>query len=504
MDAEGRFEPIEIAHKDPEQVRWARRLWEHYPIDPDAPTGAPNVVRTGRSELYPEITDDLLVAAARSEEELAVARQIGYTSAMLVPLIARGKTIGVVTFVSTESGRKYDKRDLALAEEVGRRAGVALDNARLYQEAQQSRDQLDIILQGVADGILVYAANSRLLYANEAAAQMTGYASVQEVLTTPPLGIVARFEIIDEQGQPFSHAQLPHRRVLAGEQQAEAIIGYTRAGTGQPERWSLVKSRPVLDGSGQVTLVVTIIHDITERMIVERRKDEFISMASHELKTPVTSLKGFTNVLQRRLAKQGDAQALHYLARMDAQLNKLTTPISDLLDISRMQSGKLALRTEPLDLDTFIDETMENVQAATSTHRLLIEGRTGAQVFGDKERLGQVFVNLLTNAIKYSPRADKVIVRLFQDGDREQAIVSVQDFGIGIDKTHHENIFERFYQVTNPEERAYPGLGIGLYISSEIVARHHGRMWVESSKGKGATFSVALPLLPQREQMGLP
>ncbi|MBV8696202.1 MAG: HAMP domain-containing histidine kinase, partial [Ktedonobacteraceae bacterium] len=219
---------------------------------------------------------------------------------------------------------------------------------------------------------------------------------------------------------------------------------------------------------------------------------------------PVTSLKGFTNVMQRRLAKQGDTQGLHYLGRMDAQLNKLTALISDLLDVSRMQSGKLALRMEPCDLDAFIEETVENVQAATSTHHLLVEGRTGTQVLADKERLGQVFVNLLTNAIKYSPGADKVIVRLLRDGDQERAIVSVQDFGIGIDKTHHEKIFERFYQVTDPEEKTYPGLGIGLYISSEIVALHHGRMWVESSKGQGATFFVALPLLSQKEQAALP
>jgi signal transduction histidine kinase len=250
-------------------------------------------------------------------------------------------------------------------------------------------------------------------------------------------------------------------------------------------------------------MVISIIHDITERMIVERRKDEFISMTSHELRTPVTSLKGFTNVLQRRLTKQGDAQGLHYLARMDAQLDRLTALISDLLDISRMQSGKLELRVEPFDLDALIDETVENAQAATLTHHLLIEGRTGAQVFGDKERLGQVFVNLLTNSIKYSPRAAKVMVRLFLDGDQTQAIVSVQDFGIGIDKTHHEKIFERFYQVTDPEEKTYPGLGIGLYISREIVARHHGRMWVESSKGEGATFFVALPLPSQRGLAGL-
>ncbi|HEV2661895.1 MAG TPA: PAS domain S-box protein, partial [Ktedonobacteraceae bacterium] len=504
VNAQGQFELVEVAHKDPEQMRWARRLREHSPIDSTAPTGVPRVARTGQAELYSEITDEMLVASARNEEELAISRRIGSTSVMLVPLVARGKTVGVVTFVSTASGRNYDERDLALAEEVGRRAGVALDNARLYRQVQQSRDQLEIILQGVADGILVYAPDSRLLFANEAGAQMNGYASVQELLAAPPLGIVGRYELIDEQGQPFPHAQLTHRRVLAGEPEAQAIIGYVEVGTGQPERWSLVKSRPVPGESGMVAMVVTIVHDITERMLVERRKDEFISMTSHELKTPVTSLKGFTNVLQRRLAKQGDTQGLHYLARMDAQLNKLTTLISDMLDISRIQSGKLALRVESFDLDTLIDETVENVQAATSTHRLLVEGRTGAQVLGDRERLGQVFVNLFTNAIKYSPRADKVMVRLLQDADQEQAIVSVQDFGMGIDKTHHEKIFERFYQVTDPEEKTYPGLGMGLYISSELVERHHGRMWVESSKGKGATFFVALPLLAQREQAGLP
>jgi PAS domain S-box-containing protein len=495
VDAAGNFALIEIAHKDPKQVNWARRLREQFPIDPDALTGTPRVVRTGKAELYTDISDEMLVASARTEEELALARQIGYSSVMIVPLIARGKTVGVVSFIATESGKKYNERDLALAEEVGRQAGVALDHARLYREAQQSREQLEIILQGVADGIIVYAPDSRVIYANEAAARMTGYASIQEMLATPPLGITDEYELTDEQGHAFSHDQLTHRRVLAGEREAQAIIGSTRAGTAQPERWSLVTSRPVLDETGKITMIVTITHDITERIIVERRKDEFMSMTSHELKTPVTSLKGFTYVLQRRLNKQGDAQGLHYLVRMDAQLDKLTTLISDLLDISRMQSGKLALRMEACDLDALLEETVENMQAATLTHHLLIEGSTGAQVLGDKERLGQVFINLLTNAIKYSPRVDKVIVRLKREGEQEQAIVSVQDFGIGIAQNYHKHIFERFYQVTDPEEKTYPGLGIGLYISAEIVAQHHGRMWVESSKGAGSTFFVALPLL---------
>lgn len=495
LDADGQFQLVVLEHQDPEQVKWARALRERFPIDYNALAGLPNVVRTGQSELYPEITDEMLVVGARSEEELAVARQVGYSSLMLVPLVARGKNIGVVTFVATESGKKYNKRDLALAEELGRRAGVALDNARLYNEARQAREQLEIILQGVADGIIVYDRNSRIVYANEAAARMTDYTSVQDLQQARPLEPTRRFEITDEQGKPLPLDQLTHKRVLAGEREAQAIIGYTRKVGGQPERWSLVKSSPVYDTQGEVLFIITITHDITERVQVERRKDEFISMASHELKTPVTSLKGFTYVLQRRLRKQGDQQGLHYLERMDTQLDKLTRLVSDLLDISRMQAGKLDFQQTTFDLDTFIAETVENVQAATSTHRIAVEGKVQAQIFGDRDRLAQVIVNLLTNAVKYSPQADRVMVHLA----REQAcaIVRVQDFGIGIAQAHQQRIFERFYQVTDPQEKTYPGLGIGLHISKTIIERHQGRIEVESQKGQGATFSVFLPILQE-------
>jgi signal transduction histidine kinase len=220
-------------------------------------------------------------------------------------------------------------------------------------------------------------------------------------------------------------------------------------------------------------------------------------MTSHELKTPVTSLKGFTHILQRRLEKQGDQQGLHYLSRIDAQLNKLTKLITDLLDLSRMQSGMLAFQRETFNLDGLIDVIVENAQAATTTHAIVVEGRTGAYILGDKDRLGQVFINLLTNAVKYSPRADKVLVRLFREGN--QALVSIQDFGIGIDEAYHQKIFERFYQVSDPEERTYPGLGIGLYISKEILDRHTGRITVKSRKGEGATFAVALPILEEEK-----
>lgn len=499
LDVNGHFDLVEIYHKDPAQVQWARMLREQYPVDPDAPTGNAAIVRTGKSEFYPDITDEMLVAGARNEEELSVARQVGMTSAMSVPLVARGKTTGVVTFVSTEASRKYDERDLALAEEVGRRAGIALDNARLYREAAQARDQLEIILQGVADGIAVYTDDNRIVYANEAAAQLIGFASVSSLIAASADTILAQFTLSDEQGHMLGPSDLPHRRVLSGEKEAQATIGYTPQGSSEPNRWVHVSSRPIYDERGTLVFAVTIIHDLTARVLDERRKDEFISMASHELKTPVTSLKGFTNVLQRRMAKpgQGDEQTQHFLERMDVQINKLTRLINDLLDISRMQAGKLALEMEQIDLDALVRETVENVQASTTTHQLCIEGSVQGYVSGDKDRLGQVFVNLLTNAIKYSPRAQPVVIRLACDSQHEQAVVSVQDFGIGIAKIHHQHIFDRFYQVTDPEEKTFPGLGIGLHIAREIVERHRGRIWVESRKGAGATFFVALPLLKE-------
>jgi PAS domain S-box-containing protein len=237
------------------------------------------------------------------------------------------------------------------------------------------------------------------------------------------------------------------------------------------------------------------LRDVSERKELDKRKDEFISMASHELKTPVTSLKGFLNLVQRRSIKQGDEKVLHYLARMDIQINKLTTLINDLLDLSRMQTGKLIYREETFSLDELVREIVASIQETTQTHRLVLEGQTQATVFGDRERIGQVLINLLNNAIKYSPGADTVLIRMAND--QQKILVSIQDFGIGIAQDHHLRIFERFYQVTEPAEKTYPGLGIGLYISSEIVRRHGGQMWVESQKDEGATFYFTLPLMDE-------
>lgn len=244
--------------------------------------------------------------------------------------------------------------------------------------------------------------------------------------------------------------------------------------------------------------VMAAIRDITERKLLEQRaqleqrKDDFISMASHELKTPLTSLTAYTDLLQRLLDRENNSQAGHYLARMNVQLTKLTKLIADLLDISKVQAGKLVFAEEAIRIDDLVREEVGSFQPTTPRHRISIEGETDCEVCGDRDRLGQVVINLLSNAVKYSPQAEQVIVRL--ESSASECIVSVQDFGIGIPVGYTERIFERFYRISTNQKQHFSGLGIGLYISSEIIQHHSGRIWVESVEGVGSTFSFALPL----------
>lgn len=221
-------------------------------------------------------------------------------------------------------------------------------------------------------------------------------------------------------------------------------------------------------------------------------RDNFISMASHELKTPVTSLRIFTQVLQKQSRQSGDDATCKYLAKMDRQLSKLTDLIFNMLDISKMRDGQMELNKHRFSLDDMAKEIVESLQYGSNGHVISIQGSTGKIIYGDEERIGQVLANLISNAVKYSPNADKVLVHLSTKDD--SVVCRVEDFGIGIDSSHTRRIFERFYRVSDEIHNTYPGLGIGLFLSSEIIKRHNGRIWVKSQKGKGSSFSFSLPI----------
>lgn len=255
--------------------------------------------------------------------------------------------------------------------------------------------------------------------------------------------------------------------------------------------WAYMVMAPMRGEYEELKGFSVLIHDLTEQKQIEQRKDEFIGVASHELKTPLTSVKAFTQILQKRFQQVDDKTSLLYLSKIDHQLEKLTNLVRDLLDVSKMTSGRLEFDMDKFDLDNLIEEIVDDLQSISQKHQIVWKNRIQKIVCGDKDRIGQVLINLISNAIKYSPYASKVVVDTYEQGS--EVVVSVQDFGIGIAKKYQSQIFERFFRVSGPLAGSFPGLGIGLYIASEIVNRHDGRMWVESTPGKGSTFYFSIP-----------
>lgn len=353
--------PIVSAHKDHDKTTWARELWRSQSINLKAKSGIGVVLRTGKSVLYPKVTQQIAydVISSRKEEELL--KSLGVLSIIIVPIKRDKQLVGTIRLVSAESGITYTKADLIMAEELGARASLALENTYLYKSAQ------------------------------------------------------------------------------------EAI----------------------------------------------QLRDEFISAASHELKTPLTSLKVYLQIIGKK-SSGSDEKTPSYIARMGTQIDKLTRLIYDLLDVSKIQVGKLPINKEPFDFDELLVEIVDNLQMTSNTHRIIIDGKGGRLVLGDRDRIGQVVINLLTNAIKYSPEADHVMVHVLKN--KRKVIVTVEDFGIGIDKKHLRKIFDRFYQVRGSDEKTFPGLGMGLYISYEIIRRHGSWLEVQSNEGKGSTFRFELSI----------
>jgi len=263
-------------------------------------------------------------------------------------------------------------------------------------------------------------------------------------------------------------------------------------------RWGLTEGYPFYNFEGEFSGFAGSVTDITELKKLEQRKDDFIKMASHELKTLITSINGYVQ-LMLNIFNEADEQRLRLskqtikssLTTISKQVVKLTRLISELLDLSKIESGKLELDKTAFDLGVLVEETAQDMRQTASKHAIILHNDFEGKIFADKDRIAQVLLNLLTNAIKYSPDADNIEV--FTSNNKDRAIIKVKDHGIGIDNKDHDRIFERFYRVEGKSEQTFPGFGIGLFIAGEIVQRHNGSISVQSGKGKGSVFTVSIP-----------
>jgi PAS domain S-box-containing protein len=251
--------------------------------------------------------------------------------------------------------------------------------------------------------------------------------------------------------------------------------------------WHMAKAVPMIE-NGEITLWIGTNTNIELQKANEQKKDEFLSIASHELKTPLTSIKAFNQLI----SKTHEDNKIHYFSSKSAEhINKLEWLINDLLDVTKINAGKMVYNMQPLNFRNLLLNSIDNIQQTTTTHQIILNGEEEITYTGDNFRLEQVIQNFLSNAIKYSPKADRVIVSY--KTERGNIVVSVQDFGIGIAQKDFNRLFDRYYRVDNSAMR-FEGLGLGLYISSEILKRHHGSFWIESEEDKGSTFYFRLPL----------
>jgi len=250
---------------------------------------------------------------------------------------------------------------------------------------------------------------------------------------------------------------------------------------------------PIKDAQGKIIGSSKIARDITDKKYEERRKNDFIGMVSHELKTPLTSVRSYVQVLLKEAKKHNsDAFIINALTRTDVQTKKMSHLIQDFLNLARLEEGKLQPLKQTFVLQPLIEEIATDAQFLTTNHTIKYSNSKDLKVNADREKIGQVLMNLLTNAIKYSPRGGDIVINCQTDDDK--ATISVADSGVGISANEQQNLFNRFYRVNNEKIKTISGFGIGLYLVSEILRYHQSKIRVESEEGKGSTFYFSLTI----------
>ena len=550
-DEDGQLKRLAVAHVDPGKVAWAREIQELYPPDPTATYGLYNVLRTGTSEFYPDISDEVLAGAARDERHLELMRRIGFRSAMIIPLKTRDRTLGVLTFVNSDSGRRHTPGDLALAEELARRAGLAVDNARLYRAEQQTRRAAERTSDRLLRLQMVSTVLSQALTPREVVK-----AVVEQSVNSlgAHAGMVVRLdddgvnlEIVGAVGFPPGTTEQWNRFPLSTQvPAADAVRGKEPVVIKSPAEWR--ERYPHLGPLGEITgsyalvafplnvegrtlgaiglsfkeersfndddrafmlalaqqcaqslerarLYETERRLRTEAEAANRLKDEFLATVSHELRTPLTAILGWSRMLISGGLEEGlAARAIETIERNAHSQNQL---IEDLLDVSRIITGKLRLDVRPVELSPVVNAAIEALSFAAESKEIDIQYVPGpgvGPVSGDPERLQQVVWNLISNAVKFTPRGGSVRVLLRRVEANVEIVVS--DTGAGIRPEFLPYVFDRFRQADATTRRGHGGLGLGLAIVRHLVELHGGTVSADSEgDGQGATFTVVLPLI---------
>ena len=465
-----RFRRIAVVHKDPSKTDWAEKSMTLFAPEPDELEGTARVVKTGEAVLYREISEELLAASTLGPEHHEVLRQLGMASAMCVPLTAAGRTFGALMLVSSDPEHPFDEEDLEFAKHLGRRAAVAVDNARLYRQAER-RARAALVVEHVADGVLLVNNEGIIRLWNPAAEHITGVAA-SDALGRPAAEVFANWSSIE------TLAEATELRP-----QTQAVTVNDRA------LWLSITGVGFDSGS------VYAFRDLTEERAVETLKSDFVSTISHELRTPLAAIYGAALTLQREDVLLGEPQRTGLLEVIASESDRLARIVNDVLWVSRLESDGLHTSIEACDgvalARTVVDAARHYIPPSIKL-QLTVPKKAPRPVAADGDKVRQVLTNLVDNAVKYSPDGGRVTLKVTTAGPNLR--FAVTDEGLGVPPAEHRRIFEKFYRLDPDLTRGVGGTGLGLYISRELLERMGGRIWVESSGQGGSTFVAELPL----------
>jgi PAS domain S-box-containing protein len=492
---------VEVAHSDPEKRKLALELEQRFPSDPDAAVGAAHVFRTGEPELIPQITPEVLAAAARSEEHHAILRELGLRGYIAVPLVARGRILGVFTLVSAEGDRRLGDEDLETARELAARAALAVDNSRLFSELQAERSRLhDVLMQAPAAILITEGPDHTTLSANSLFRQLSGERDLVGRPIRDALPELARQRFLVVLDQVFAE-----REPFVGSEQAVLL---DRSGSGVlEEAFFNVVHQPLTDASGVVygtlTHAVEVTDQVRARREVERKAeelarlaaalertnqelDQFAYVTSHDLKAPLRGIGNLAQWIEEDLAGDIPPGVKENLALLRGRVTRMEGLIEGILQYSR--AGRQQGERELVDTGALVREVIEFLDPPESLTFVVEDGLPAFET--EKLPLEQVLMNLIGNAIKHHDRpGGEVRVGMRESGGIPHFFVA--DDGPGIAPEYHDRIFGIF-QTLEARDRV-EGTGIGLSLVKKIVQTRGGRVWVESEEGKGATFRFSWP-----------